>query len=95
VYPLVDIRQQALRVDATLDESLPGWFTGLTVEANIVIRKKDQALVIPRKLLLPGDTVLVQSDNGVQRTKIRKGIETLEEVEVLEGLSTASQLIIQ
>ena len=95
VYPLVDIRQQALRVDATLDEPLPGWFTGLTVEANIVIRQKDQALVIPKKLLLPGDTVLVQSDKGVQRTKIRKGIETMEEVEILEGLSAESQLIVQ
>ncbi|MBX2946407.1 MAG: HlyD family efflux transporter periplasmic adaptor subunit [Cyclobacteriaceae bacterium] len=92
IYPLVDGRQQSFRADAKLREKLPGGFSGLALEANIVIRKTDQALVIPKAALLPGDSVIVKTSSGQQRVKIIKGIETLDEIEVLEGL-TASSLI--
>ena len=93
VYPLVDVRQQSLKVDAILSDSLPGWFSGLAVEANIIIQQKEKALVLPKSLLMPGDTVLVQESGKVKKVKIQTGIETLEEVEVLSGLTVESELI--
>ncbi len=54
VYPMVNPQQQSLRADAELREALPGAFSGLAVEANIIIREKDKALVIPKTALLPG-----------------------------------------
>lgn len=94
VFPLVDIRQQSLKVEASLEENLPGWFSGLAVEANIIIQQKENALVIPKSFLLPGDTVVLQTESGKSRIKIKKGIETLEEVEITEGLTQQSQLIL-
>ena len=86
IYPMVDRRQQAVRADAELNENLPGWFSGLALEANIIIRKKDQAVVIPKSKLLPGDSVIIQSDEGSKKVKVTKGIETLDEVEIVSGL---------
>jgi HlyD family secretion protein len=94
VYPLVDTRQQSLRVDVLLTEKLPGLFSGLAVEANIIIRQKDKALVIPRQSILPGDSVLISTTTGVKKVKVIRGIETLEETEIISGLEAESKLIV-
>lgn len=94
VYPLVDTRQQSLRVDVLLTEKLPGLFSGLAVEANIIIRQKDNALVIPRQSILPGDSVLISTTTGEKKVKIIRGIETLEETEIISGLDAKSKLIV-
>jgi HlyD family secretion protein len=92
IYPLVDSRQQSLRVDAALKDTLPGGFSGLALEANIIIRQNERALVIPKTALLPGDSVLTRTDKGVQKLKIKTGISTFDEVEVLEGLETTTEV---
>lgn len=94
VYPLVDTRQQSLRVDVLLTEKLPGLFSGLAVEANIIIRQKDKALVIPRQSILPGDSVLISTTTGVKKVKVIRGIETLEDTEIISGLEAESKLIV-
>lgn len=93
VYPIVDRRQQAVRADAALTEQLPGAFSGLALEANIIIRQKDRALVIPKSKLLPGDSVIIHTDGGSQKIKVTKGIETLDEVEIIEGLDSGKLLV--
>lgn len=93
VYPIVDPRDQSLRVDATLLDPLPGYYSGLALEANIIIRKKEQALVIPRTVVLPGDSVEIKKGGKVQKVKITKGVETLSEVEVLAGLDKNSEVV--
>jgi len=94
VYPLVDTRQQSLRVDVILMEKLPGLFSGLAVEANIIIRQKENALVIPKQSILPGDSVLISTSEGEKKVKIMRGIETLDETEVISGLDVDSKLIV-
>jgi HlyD family secretion protein len=93
VFPMVDRRQQSVRADAKLKETLPGWFSGLALEANIIIKQKDQALVIPKNKLLPGDSVNIQTDDGPRKVKVTRGAETLDEVEIVEGLDTNKLLV--
>lgn len=95
VYPLIDKRQQSVRVDAALNDSLPGWFSGLALEANIVIREKENAIVIPKNVLMDGDSVIIKTDDGEKKVKVDVGIETLDAVEVLSGVDTSSQLIVK
>lgn len=93
VFPMVDRRQQSVRADASLKDPLPGWFSGLALEANIIIHKKDQAIVIPKTKLLPGDSVNIQTDDGPKKVKVTRGAETLDEVEIVEGLDTSKFLV--
>lgn len=95
LYPMIDKRQQSVQVDAVLKEPLPGWFSGLALEANIVIRQKEDAIVIPKAALLPGDSVLIKTDDGERKIKVTKGIETLDEVEVTNGIDSQTHLLIQ
>ena len=93
VFPMINKQQQSVQVDATLNESLPGWFSGLALEANIIIQEKDKAIVIPKSVLLPGDSVWIDSDNGKKKIKVMRGIETLDEVEIVQGLDTTDRLV--
>lgn len=93
VYPYVDKQRQSIRVDAMLTESLPGTISGLALEANIIIRERKQALVIPKAYLLAGDSVLIKKNDIIQKQKITKGIETLDEVEIIHGIDSATIII--
>jgi HlyD family secretion protein len=93
IYSKVDPTDQMLRVDALINEPLPANLIGLALEANILIREKNDALVIPGGMLLPGDSVLILKDRKALKVKVTPGIRTLTEVEILEGLSKDSNLI--
>lgn len=95
IYPLVDTRQQSLRVDAILTESIPGNFSGLALEANIVIQQKEKALIIPKAALIEGDSVWVEQDGEVVKRAVKKGIVTLDEVEIVSGIDSATNIVIK
>jgi HlyD family secretion protein len=92
VYPLVDTRQQSLRVDVALDDAGAGLVSGLAAEVNIVIQKKENALVVSKQLVQPGDSLWVMEGNEKRKVKIVRGIETLDEVEILSGITVQSIL---
>ena len=94
VYSMVNAQQQSLRVDASFMEPLPGSFSGLAVEANIIIQQKQKALVIPKSVLLEGDSILIKNKNGEKKIKVTPGIETLDEVEIVAGLDSSTQLLV-
>ncbi|MBS1506280.1 MAG: efflux RND transporter periplasmic adaptor subunit [Bacteroidetes bacterium] len=95
VYPIVDARDQSVRVDAEFDHGLPEAFSGLAVEGNILVRQKENALVIPKSYLQPGDSVIVKMNGERKKIKVQRGIETLDEVEIVDGLSAESQLMLK
>jgi HlyD family secretion protein len=95
IYPLLDKQEQSFRVDAYFDDDMPVKLYGLNMEANILVRQKAMALVIPRKALLAGDSVLVRQGDRLTRIKILKGAEDNEFVQVLGGLSLSSKVIVE
>lgn len=95
IFPMVNQQQQSFRVDAVFGEKLPGNFSGLAVEANIVIRQKENALVVPKTALLPGDSLLIDTEDGEMKIKVVPGIHTIDEVEIVEGLDSTGRLIVK
>lgn len=95
VYPMVNQQQQSIRADASFNDPLPGAFSGLAVEANIIIQQKEHTLVIPKTALLPGDSVLVKTDHSDKKIKVTTGIQTLDEVEIVQGLDSTQRLRVQ
>ena len=93
IYPMVNRQQQSLRVDAVLEGKLPEPYSGLAVEANIVIRQKQKAIVVPKSALLPGDSVIIKTDDGEKKIHVTTGIKTLDEVEITEGIKADQPLI--
>jgi HlyD family secretion protein len=94
VHPYINTREQSMRVDAAFTSADTTLFSGLGAEANIIVQKKDKALVIPKGLLLPGDSVLVSVEGSERHVKVTPGIATLDEVEIVNGLEPGSELIV-
>jgi multidrug efflux pump subunit AcrA (membrane-fusion protein) len=94
IYPTMNEADQTFRVDAvfTRNDSQP--YIHTSVEANIIISKKQQALVIPTQVLLTGDSVKVKQGGHVKTIAIKTGIHTLNDVEVTEGLDEQSDLVL-
>ena len=91
---MINKQQQSIRVDAELNGNLPGSFSGLALEANIIIREKKDALVIPKTALLPGDSLHIETIDGPVTRKVERGIETLDEVEITRGLDSTEVLLV-
>lgn len=86
IYPVIERGKQACRVDARLIDTLPAQVAYTSLEANIVIRKNSRALVIPKVWLQGKDSVLIKDNGEKKKVRITKGIETLDEVEIIKGV---------
>lgn len=92
LFPRVNVLTKSSRVKASFDAP-PGvqLFTGMSAEANILVSEKKHALVIPKEFIRNGNQVKLKGQE--QPRTIRKGLEDLQFVEVLEGLSESDVLI--
>lgn len=59
---------------------------GLSGQADIILQELKNALVLPLEAVKE-DMITVKKDNKLQRQKIKKGLQSEEETEVVEGLS--------
>jgi HlyD family secretion protein len=84
ISPMMDERTGTFTVDGIFKNPPPRMFPNLTLEANILIEKKDSTLVIPRDYLLDDGYVMISPDERVQ---VKTGIMDFENVEIIEGIS--------
>ncbi|GAA0546723.1 efflux RND transporter periplasmic adaptor subunit [Chitinophaga japonensis] len=85
IDPVLQPETRSFKVEAEVLSSKP-FLPQSSVEANIVIRRKQPVLMVPQDYLLPGDTVLLQKDKGPQRIKVQRGISSGNEIEIKQGL---------
>lgn len=90
VYPIMNDKTRSFKVDAVFIDAPEKLYPNLTVEANIVIDKKNHALVLPRNLVI-NDSLVTTSD-GDQR-KVKTGLMNYQYVEILSGIDSSTQII--
>lgn len=90
-YPRINQNNKTAKVIATIQLNKDiRIYSGMSVEANIIIAEKKAALVIPREFLIEGNKVKIKGSD--QLTTIVKGAEDLEYVEITDGLTEGSEL---
>jgi len=94
MYPTMNEADQTFRVDAVFSDNDSQPFIHTSVEANIIIREKQNALVVPAQVLLNGDSVKVKQGGHVKTIAVKTGIHTLNEVEILGGLDEQSDVVL-
>jgi len=94
IYPTMNEADQTFRVDAVFTDSDSQPFIHTSVEANIIIQQKQQALVIPSQVLLRGDSVKIKKDGQAKTVAVKTGIHTLDEVEILSGLTEQTEIVV-
>lgn len=91
VYPRINQANKTARVVASITlDSRVEVFSGMSVEANIIIQVREGTLVIPREFLLGGDRVIRAAEGDT--VVLKKGAEDLEFVEVLGGIDEQTQI---
>jgi multidrug efflux pump subunit AcrA (membrane-fusion protein) len=84
IQPIMDDRSRSFEVEASFTSRPPHLYPKLTVEANILISTKKNALTIPRTYLIDEHNVLLK--NG-ERRKVVTGLKDYQRVEIMSGLS--------
>ena len=84
IEPLMNDQSRSFTVKAGLVTYPPTLYPNLTLEANIIIRSKTQAITIPRTYLV-GDTAVRVGKHEFRNVKV--GIMDYRKVEILDGLS--------
>lgn len=95
IYPKLNKADQSFRVDAEFSAEVPQSLYGLTLEANIIIAKKDKVLTVPRRYVFGGDSVMVMQDGEANPIRIETGLQDWDYVEVKSGLDENTELIVR
>ena len=93
IYPLMNEIDQTFRVDAVFLTSENQPYIHSSVEANIIIQRKKNALVIPAKAMINEDSVQIREAGKLKTIFVKTGIHTLNDIEILEGLTESSIVV--
>ncbi|MBS1596973.1 MAG: HlyD family efflux transporter periplasmic adaptor subunit [Bacteroidetes bacterium] len=94
IYPTMNETDQTFRVDAVFLDNTDQHYIHSSVEANIIIQKKNNVLVVPRQALVSDDSVQVKESGKIKTVAVKTGIHTLNDVEIIEGLNESSSIVL-
>lgn len=90
IYPMMNERTQSFKIEALFSKKPPTLYPNLTVEANIILRTKKNALTIPRTYLVD-DSLVIKSDR--KKYKVVTGLKDYVKVEILQGLGAGDEIV--
>ncbi len=91
IIPYMNEKTKTFTAEAEFDKKPSVLYPNITLEANVVINTKPKCLLIPRKYLMEGDTVMLADGKKI---KIATGLKDYQNVEVLSGLTETQEIII-
>lgn len=91
ITPYMNEKSKTFTAEAAFVKQPAILYPNVTLEANVVINTKAKALLIPRKFLMPGDSVVLSDGH---KLKVKTGLIDYQNVEVLEGLKESDEIII-
>ncbi|MFD2872887.1 efflux RND transporter periplasmic adaptor subunit [Mucilaginibacter ximonensis] len=93
IYPVMNEADQTFQVDALFTGGADPVYIHSSVEANIVIAKKNNCLTIPVTMLLPGDSIYVRENGRVITKPVKTGLRTVDEVEITHGVTPHTAIV--
>ena len=93
VYPAFDQNEQSFMADAEFTQLFSGIRVGTQLQANIIVGKTENALVIPSAYLSDSNTVILAKTKAA--VHVKTGIVTPEWAEITLGLHENDQLMLE
>jgi len=90
IDPIMNERTKTFLVEAEFTKAPEVLYPNISLEANIIIQTKENALLIPRNYLLPNNKVI--NANG-DTLAIKTGLKDYQKIEVISGLTEKDELI--
>lgn len=89
IYPRKDERSQTFMVEAEFMAPPKVLYPGLAGEANIIIAKKEEALVVPKDYLIDGGKL--RTEDGT--IEVVTGLKSLDQVEIVDGIEVDTYIL--
>lgn len=89
VYPYMNERSKTFKVEADFIHPPDRLFPNISFEANILLQKKENAILIPRAYLI-GDSLVLKK--GGDTAVVKTGLRDYLKVEIISGVTDADEL---
>jgi multidrug efflux pump subunit AcrA (membrane-fusion protein) len=93
IMPDPDRVRRSYTVKVKLDKPIVGLRVGMTAEANIIVDRKDDVLLLPAESLVKDEAWFAVDGRAVRRS-VKVGIRDLAKVEVVSGAVIGDQAIV-
>ena len=90
ITPIMNERTRSFTIEAIFTKRPKVLYPNLTVEANIIIQSKEKTITIPRSYLVKDSFVLLSNE---EKRAVKIGLKDYNKVEILEGLTTADNIL--
>lgn len=90
INPIMNVQSRTFTIEAEFVRPPGALYPNISFEANVVIRTKKDALLIPRTYLLNDSTVVNKSG---KRLIVKTGLKDYQMVEILSGIDVNEELI--
>ena len=91
INPTMNIQSKTFTIEAEFVRPPSALFPNISFEANVLIKTKKDALLIPRSYLMNDSTVVNKSG---KRVIVKTGLKDYQKVEILSGINVTDELII-
>ena len=91
INPIMNERTKSFTIEAAFTTPPNQLYPNLTLEANIIVKTKQNTIVIPRKYITDNNEVFLEDGTKVN---IETGLQDYEKIEILSGLSSGQKIIL-
>jgi HlyD family secretion protein len=91
INPIMNVQSKTFLIEAEFVQPPPILYPNISFEANVLIRTKKDALLIPRSYLL-NDSIVVNKSG--KRLIVRTGLKDYQMVEILSGIDVTEELVL-
>lgn len=96
--PAIDESSRTFSGVLEVDNSQLIFRPGMFVNANIILKKKDDVITVPSEIISKGKrgfVIYTVSRNTAEQKQIKTGIETDSETEIIKGLEVGDRIVIE
>jgi len=91
INPLMNERSKTFLIEAEFTKAPKTLYPNITFEANIILKTKDNALLLPRNYVLNDTSVLTSDGKSI---RVVTGLKDYQKIEILSGITETDELIL-
>jgi multidrug efflux pump subunit AcrA (membrane-fusion protein) len=91
INPIMNERSKTFTIEALFTQNPPVLYPNLSLEANIIIQKKENVITIPRKYFINDQYVLLKNE---KKKYVKTGLKDYQKIEIISGLNEKDVIFI-